>query len=214
MIGLQLILLAKQPVPGQVKTRLCPPFTAVQAAAIAAAAIADTVNSLSATPADHRTLVHTGTMAAPSGWEAVPQRGVGLGERLHHAFVDTARPGLASLLVGMDTPQLTPVELTRMIGSLEHADAVVGPAKDGGWWGLLLRDPELSSVLPSIPMSMDRTGLWTAAALRRLGARVWLGDVLQDVDTAADAAEVALLSPAGHFGRAIAAAHRGTVVSR
>jgi len=104
-------VLAKAPVPGRVKTRLCPPCTPDQAARVAAAALADTVDAVSAAPASRRTLVVAGPHPAPAGWSRVGQRGDGLGARLAHAFADTRRAGTPSLLLGMDTPQLTADQL-------------------------------------------------------------------------------------------------------
>src|SRR5438876_6733686 len=59
-VSVQLLLMAKAPVAGRVKTRLCPPATPVQAARVAAAALADTIGVLSATPAGRRTIVLSG----------------------------------------------------------------------------------------------------------------------------------------------------------
>ncbi len=192
-----LVVLAKAPVPGRVKTRLCPPCTPADAARIAAAALADTLDTGSAVPAVRRTLVLDGEYAAPAGWDRVPQRGAGLPERLAHAFRDTRLPGVPTLLVGMDTPQLTAAHLAAAAGLLDTAGAVLGPAADGGWWALGLRDAAHAEVLRDVPTSTDRTGARTRAALRGRGVRVGMLPVLRDVDTAADAAAVAPLCPAG-----------------
>jgi len=106
-VNVQLLLFAKAPEPRQVKTRLCPPATGRQAATIAAAALADTIEILDTTPAVRRTIVLSGQYPAPAGWHTVTQRGTGLAERLVHAYADTALPDTATLLLGMDTPQLT-----------------------------------------------------------------------------------------------------------
>jgi glycosyltransferase A (GT-A) superfamily protein (DUF2064 family) len=200
----QLLLVAKAPVPGQVKTRLCPPCTPAQAAQVAAAALADTVDALSATPASQRTLVHSGPMRAPTGWRLVPQRGDGLAERLVHAFADTALPGVASLLVGMDTPQVTPALLGAAGAALGYCDAVLGPARDGGWWALGLREPRHADVLDRVPMSTSDTGRLTEAALLGLGLRLAYLPELSDVDTAVDAHLVAAGCPQTRFARAVA----------
>ncbi|MEV0457233.1 glycosyltransferase, partial [Catellatospora methionotrophica] len=89
----QLLVIAKAPVPGRVKTRLCPPCTFEQAADIAAAALADTLDAVTATPAARRVLVVDGDHRPPPGWTSLAQRGDGLGERLAAAYADTARPG-------------------------------------------------------------------------------------------------------------------------
>jgi rSAM/selenodomain-associated transferase 1 len=202
-VTVQLLVLAKAPVPGRVKTRLCPPCTHEQAAAVAAAALADTLVTVTATPASRRLLVHTGHHPAPPGWEAVPQRGEGLGERLANAFADAARPGVFSLLVGMDTPQMTPTLLTGLAVRLKQVDAVLAPAWDGGWWALGLRDPGYARVLAGVPMSTPDTCHHTEAALRAAGLRVDLGPWLRDVDTATDAWAVAGEAPAGRFAEAV-----------
>src|SRR5262249_6077252 len=150
---LQLLVIAKQPVPGRVKTRLCPPCTPRQAAAVAAASLADTLRTVDATPAARRTLAICGTYVPPAGWGLVRQQGDGLGRRLAHAFADTAAHGLATLLIGMDTPQISPDQLAAVAGGLDRVDAVLGPAEDGGWWALALRDPAAAGVLAGVPMS-------------------------------------------------------------
>jgi uncharacterized protein len=200
---LQLLVIAKQPIPGRVKTRLCPPCTPEQAAAIAEAALRDTLDAVSLTPAARRTLVVHGQYAPPPGWSVVPQRGDGLGERLVNAFADTALPGTASLLVGMDTPQLDAGLLAAAAAGLDTADAVLGPAEDGGWWLLALRDPHQAAALTGVPMSTSDTGADTARALRRRGLTVATAPVLRDVDTALDAFAVAGARPAGRFAEAV-----------
>jgi rSAM/selenodomain-associated transferase 1 len=200
----QVLVLAKEPVPGRVKTRLCPPCTPAQAARIAAAALADTLDAVQATPAAGRTLVLDGHYPVPPGWRLVPQRGGGLGHRLAHAFADTALPGRASVLVGMDTPQLTADLLGAIVLGLATADAVLGPATDGGWWALGLREPRDARVLADVVMSTSDTGADTIAALRGIGATVALGPVVRDVDHAEDARAVAALCPGGRFAAAVA----------
>jgi uncharacterized protein len=204
----QWLVMAKAPVPGRVKTRFCPPCTPVQAARLAAAALADTLAVLGTSADGTRTIVLSGEHPAPHGWRVVPQRGDGFATRLCHAFLDTRLPGTASLLVGMDTPQLTPRLLWTAEATLDTAgvDAVLGPAEDGGWWALGLRDPVHSEVLRTVPMSTDHTGADTLAALRRRGLRVALLPTLRDADTIEDARVVAdLCPPHSHFARAMAA---------
>ncbi len=191
----QLLVIAKAPVPGGVKTRLCPPCTPRQAAGVAAAALADTLDTVSAAPAVRRTLLRSGQYPAPRGWHTMPQRGAGLGQRLVHGYADTALPGTASLLIGMDTPQVTAALLADVADRLasDGVEAVLGPATDGGWWALGLRDPGHAAVLDTVPMSTADTGARTVAALRARGIAVDILPVLRDVDTADDAYAVAAL---------------------
>lgn len=201
--AMQIIVLAKEPVPGLVKTRLCPPCTPSQAAAVAAAALADTIHTVNTTPARRRVLVLQGSWPTPSGWLTVPQRGHGLDERLAYAFADTALPDSGSLLLGMDTPQVTIALLNEASSALDGADAALGPAEDGGWWALALREPRHGGLLRGITTSVADTGARTLDALRGHGLHVVLLPTLRDVDTAADAQHVARSSPGGRFADAV-----------
>ncbi|MFH8840472.1 DUF2064 domain-containing protein [Streptomyces sp. NPDC017868] len=193
-----LLVIAKEPVPGRVKTRLCPPFTPGEAAALAEAALADTLAAAAATPADRHVLVLDGAPGPwlPAGFEVVPQSGGGLDERLAAAFAGCTGP---ALLIGMDTPQVTPELLTPAL-ALDAYDAWFGPAADGGFWALGLAEPD-PALLLGVPMSVPGTGSAQYGRLRAAGLRTALLPPLRDVDTAADAAEVAALAPAGRFAR-------------
>ncbi|MEV4347145.1 TIGR04282 family arsenosugar biosynthesis glycosyltransferase [Actinoplanes sp. NPDC049596] len=202
---IQLLVMAKAPVPGRVKTRLCPPCTPDQAAAIAAASLADTLTTTSQLPAVRRVLVLDGTHPLPPGWSHTRQRGRGLAERLRHAFADTHEPGVPSLLIGMDTPQLTTALLHDAAVKLHHHGSVLGPAADGGWWALGLADPTTADVLAEVPMSTPDTAARTLAALSTRGVHPALLPQLRDVDTASDAGEVAALCPpSARFPAAVA----------
>jgi uncharacterized protein len=200
----QLLVLAKAPVAGRVKTRLCPPYAPEQAARLAAAALHDTLNAVGDAVAERRILVVDGALSAPSGFEIVRQRGDGLGARLAAAFADTARIGVGSLLVGMDTPQIKPQLLDDVRSQLADTDAVLGPAADGGWWCLALRDPADASVLTRVPMSTPCTAELTIQALQHAGLRVRTAQLLRDVDTAEDARVVARQIPASRFAQVLA----------
>jgi glycosyltransferase A (GT-A) superfamily protein (DUF2064 family) len=156
-----------------------------------------------------RVLAVDGAYPAPPGWQAVSQRGGPLGERLALAFADTRVPGSATLLIGMDTPQLAAGDLDAALRQLADPGgpgAVLGLAADGGWWALGLREPAHATVLRDIVTSTATTGTETLAALRGRGLRVGLLSRLRDVDTAADAHAVAAeCAPAHRFPRAVAA---------
>ena len=155
--GLQLLVLAKAPVPGRVKTRLCPPFRPDQAARLAAAALADVLDAVRATPAERRVLVLDGDpgLVDCPGLDLVPQVAGPLDVRLAAAFAAAA--GAPALLVGMDTPQLMPQHLTTAGEALVRPDACLGLAADGGWWGLGLNRPDPDLVL-GVPCSLATTG--------------------------------------------------------
>jgi glycosyltransferase A (GT-A) superfamily protein (DUF2064 family) len=189
-----LLVIAKQPVPGRVKTRLVPPCTYEQAASLAQAALADTLHTVLRTPARRRVLVLDGEPGPwlPAGFDIVPQCGGPLDERLAAAFATVTGP---ALLVGMDTPQITPGLLA---AGWQGADAVLGPADDGGFWALGLREPD-PALLRGVPMSTPGTGAAQRSRLTGSGLRVAVLPQLRDVDTAADALFVASQAPRTRF---------------
>ncbi|MGV9337355.1 TIGR04282 family arsenosugar biosynthesis glycosyltransferase [Streptomyces sp. NPDC003688] len=194
-----LLVIAKEPRPGRVKTRLTPPFPPAQAAALAEAALADTLRAVAAAPAERRLLVLDGRPGPwlPDGFEVVPQCAGGLDERLADAFARCAGP---ALLIGMDTPQVTPELLTV---DFADCDAWFGPAEDGGFWALGLARPE-PALLRGVPMSVPETGAVQRERLTAAGLRVRDLPRLRDVDTAADARAVAALVPHGAFAARLA----------
>ncbi|MGW3206115.1 TIGR04282 family arsenosugar biosynthesis glycosyltransferase [Streptomyces sp. NPDC001135] len=201
-----LLVIAKEPLPGRVKTRLTPPFTPRQAAQLAEAALADTLDAVAAAPATRRVLVLDGAPGPwlPPGFEVLPQCAGGLDERLADAFARCSGP---ALLIGMDTPQVTPELL-----SVDFAgcDAYLGPAEDGGFWALGLAEPA-PALLRGVPMSTPETGAVQRERLLAAGLRVRELPRLRDVDTVADAHAVAALAPHGRFAARLA---RCTPVTR
>ncbi|MFG2019600.1 TIGR04282 family arsenosugar biosynthesis glycosyltransferase [Actinomadura geliboluensis] len=206
-----LVVIAKEPAPGRVKTRLTPAYTPGQAAALAEAALCDTLAAVAAAPAGRRVLALDGAPGPwlPAGFTVVPQRGGGLDERLAAAFTD-AWAGRPLVLIGMDTPQVTPALLRRAARALRDRDAVLGPAADGGYWLLGLRRPD-PRLLRGVPMSRPDTGTAQLARLRGAGLRVGLLPELTDVDTPADARAVAALAEGTRFAAALRGLHAGTV---
>lgn len=205
------IVLAKQPRPGRVKTRLTPALTAGQASDVAAAALHDSLDAVDRVPAGRRVLAFDGDPAGwlRSGWRHVAQAEGGLDVRLAHAFrsAQAAHPGPA-VLVGMDTPQLRAEHLASW-DPRTHG-ACLGLAADGGFWALGLADPDLAeAVLLGVPMSTERTGALTLARLLALGIEVAMLDTLTDVDTVETACEVARLVPHSRFASALGTARLG-----
>jgi uncharacterized protein len=206
-----LIVLAKAPVPGRVKTRLCPPATPQQAAALAAAALADTLAAARRVPAARVVVALDGEPdAALTGTTVIAQRGGPLGERIAAAHADVARiaPGACTVQIGMDTPQLDPEVLDHCFDAVSRTggpDAVLGPATDGGWWALALRDPRHAALIRLVPTSRADTGARTRRALEAAGLRVAALPELTDVDTMVDARAVARACPGSRFAAQLAA---------
>lgn len=213
-----LIVVAKAPVAGTVKTRMCPPLSPDQAAAVASAALLDTMDAAQDC-ADRvevaLVLALTGDLRLATGgaeiarrvaqpetgdatWQVVGQRGGTFAERLHHAHLDGGG-GRATLQIGMDTPQVTGDLLADAVRRLWQPgiDAVLGPSDDGGWWALGLRPGVSADFLARVPMSTVETGPRTIAAMQHRGLRVAYLPTLTDVDTVA-------------AGQLVAAQHRAT----
>ena len=199
-----LIVIAKAPVPGRVKTRLTPPLRPEQAATLARAALEDTLDAVARSRLAGRRVVALD--GEPDGWlprdfELVAQRGCGLAERLAGAFEDVGGP---ALLVGMDTPQVTPELLDAGLASLaDAADAVFGAATDGGYWTIGLTRAD-RRVFADVPMSERHTGAAQRARLAALGLATHQLPPLRDVDIFEDARAVAAAAPGGRFARAFA----------
>jgi glycosyltransferase A (GT-A) superfamily protein (DUF2064 family) len=198
-----IIVLAKEPVPGRVKTRLQPEFTADEAAQLAAAAIEDTLAAVLSCSASRRILAWEGDPPPWQGdFEIVDQPPGTLNRRLSAGLAaalvqPTDEP---ALLIGMDTPQVTAQLLD---SDWEGADAVLGLSEDGGFWAIGLRDgygnsPEL---FDGVPMSTGRTGSAQLARLSAYGLSVKLLPVLRDIDRPEDADLVATQFPELVFSR-------------
>jgi len=199
-----IVVIAKEPRPGRVKTRLCPPCTPEAAAVIAAAALHDTLAAVTASACSQRVLALEGRPGpwVPPGFTVIPQVAGDLGARLAAAVESVAGP---VLIVGMDTPQLTSSILDDACTRLNEPeiDAVLGRAVDGGYWGIGFRDRRRGA-FAGVPMSSGQTATRQLDRLRALGLAV--GDLpwLRDVDTFADAREVASTVPGSAFARAVA----------
>ena len=212
------LVMAKAPVAGRVKTRLGAEVGMAAAAELAAASLLDTIaacrdafgpsNCHLALAGDIGTAVRGDELAAAlAGWRVAGQRGDTFAQRLAHAHADL-RHGDPVVQVGMDTPQLTSGHLHAAANALVGHDAVLGPAEDGGWWVLGLRQPSAAAALRMVPMSTPTTYDDTRKALIDAGLGVARTLSLRDVDTEADADEVARQAPDSEFGRRWAVAKR------
>jgi glycosyltransferase A (GT-A) superfamily protein (DUF2064 family) len=193
-----LIVLAKRPEPGKVKTRLVGATSAWGAAVVAAAALTDTLDSVDATPVRSRVLAFDGDVSTwlRPGWRTIAQPAGGLDHRLWSSFMD-AGPGPAAL-IGMDTPQVTPVELAAF--DLDRFDACLGPSTDGGYWMIGFREAQTArAAIERVPMSTGNTYDAQLTRLRDLGLRVQILSEQTDVDTPESADVVANIAPHTRF---------------
>ncbi|WP_427136343.1 TIGR04282 family arsenosugar biosynthesis glycosyltransferase [Pseudarthrobacter sp. S9] len=205
---LTLVVMAKECIPGQVKTRLTPPLSHALAADVAAASLDDTLATVAALPVARRVLAYTTDRrpALAAGFELLRQPDGDLDQRLAAVF-DAAR-GYGwgtTVLIGMDTPQLRPDHLAACLKPAPGVDSWIGLAGDGGFWALALRNPD-GDLTRGVPMSAPTTGARQLERLLQAGHRVRLLPQLTDVDTIGTAAQVSAQIPHSRFTRALQAA--------
>jgi len=209
-VSAHVLVVAKAPEPGRVKTRLGAEVGMVRAAELAAASLLDTLAASAAAVGPERChLSLSGDLGRATGaaelravltdWTVHPQGGGGLGARLADAHARVPGPVVQ---VGMDTPHVTAELLLGAAAGLADHDAVLGPAEDGGWWLLALREPAAATALTDVPMSRPTTCVDTRSALVAAGLEVGTTATLRDVDEVPDAAAVARLAPRTRFAAA------------
>jgi len=188
----RIVIFAKAPVPGNVKTRLIPVLGEVGAARLAQRMIADTVEhalaaglatpELCATPPpdDSAWAGHL-----PTGVRLSDQGPGDLGQRLAAAAKRVIDDGERILLIGTDCPELDGKRLGEAASKLESYDAMIHPARDGGYvlLGLARTDP---SIFDDIAWSTDAVAATTIARIEALGWSLFVGDILSDIDQPAD----------------------------
>ncbi|AKN18245.1 TIGR04282 family arsenosugar biosynthesis glycosyltransferase [Mycobacterium haemophilum] len=214
-----LLVVAKAPEPGRVKTRLAAAVGDRLAADIAAAALLDTLDAAAATPVAARVLALTGDLDTAAraaeirqrveSFTVIEQRGDDFADRLANAHIDSADQagGHPVLQIGMDTPQVTAELLANCACRLLNTPAVLGLAHDGGWWVLGVQTSAMAECLRAVPMSQPDTGELTLKALHSNAIDVTSVDPLADFDFVDDIAAVRdACAPASRFARATRAA--------
>ena len=199
-----LIIIAKECIPGRVKTRLHPPLSLEQAATLASASLADTFRAVSTLEASRRILLFDGNLfpVGSEPYDVIHQVSGDLDLRLGAIFDECDGP---TVLVGMDTPQLDAAMLAPLFGDWPaDVDAYLGFATDGGYWTIAMAEPD-GSLIRGVPMSRDDTGQLQLDRLTEAGLRVRILPELVDVDTIEDARHVAGLAPHTEFARTLAA---------
>ncbi|WP_426997867.1 TIGR04282 family arsenosugar biosynthesis glycosyltransferase [Pseudarthrobacter sp. N5] len=207
-MDLTVAVIAKECLPGRVKTRLTPPLTQPEAAAIAQLSLARTLDTVRLLPVQERLLVIAGTPRSvdAEGFTLVAQAGGSLDERLAAICDSVAGP---LLIVGMDTPQFSVEHAAPLFKDWSSAtplhDAWLGPAADGGFWAVALRRPD-GALIRGVPMSTGATGAAQLARLSAAGLSIGLLTPLRDMDYFGDAVEIAAELPGTPFAQAVAEA--------
>ncbi len=191
------LVFAKAPAPGAVKTRLSPPFSGEQAAALYRAFAADSLSAAEDVPGAKAVVAYAPHPDWPDpAWlrtpapEWFPQEGADLGQRLAaatgKAFIDGAD---RVVVIGTDSPQLAPARIEEAFSRLAAAPVVLGPAKDGGYYLIGLRGPN-PTLFDDIPWSSAEVLKTTLARAAELHVGVHLLGPLEDIDDAASLVRV------------------------
>ncbi len=194
-----LVVFAKAPIPGQVKTRLCPPLTPDEAATLHGSFVIDTLERTKAAAAKVKLQLDRHLACAPSathvffkimeerhGVKLLDQVGDGLGSRMDQVFKTLFAQGYRQvILLGTDVPTLPLDHFKQALTSLENHDLVLGPALDGGYYliGLKRMAPELFA---DLPWSTDQVLRLTQEKATGIGLKASLIQPWRDVDTLAD----------------------------
>lgn len=192
----RLIIFAKEPEPGQAKTRLCPPLAVEEAARLAEAFLLDEVETFDSVSGVQVSVAYTPPSALNTfrrllGDERIPwmtPQGPGsLGERLYGAFAAACPAWWPVVVIGSDSPDLPPEVIETAFRILEEdaADVVVGPAVDGGYYLLGARQAH-PNLFREIPWSTPAVLAATLERAEEARLRVALLPVWEDVDEPAD----------------------------
>lgn len=202
----RVVVLAKAPEAGRSKTRLTPPYTPDQAAAIAQACLQDTLETVgSLAAADEGFDAVLCLDGDPGPWlpaempvirQCIGGHDIRIAQAIEQAVQLAGRREADSvLLVGMDTPQVTSDLLRGAAHVTRSLDAVLAPAEDGGWWLLGLRRRHARrarDLVVGVPTSTRHTAAFQRQRLRDRGLSIGTLQALRDIDTAADIEAVLL----------------------
>lgn len=194
-----LVVMAKAPELGRVKTRLAADLGPVRALLVYRRLLAHTT-MVAATWPGPVLLSWTGNEAmfadfVPANWTRQRQRDGTLGDRLAAALGAALAASPRAVVIGTDCPALDLRHLHHLDALLAAVDAAMGPARDGGFWGFATRRLGAAATLaePGLPWSTAHTGVALRTALLRRGISCALGPCLDDVDTTADLRRVGWL---------------------
>ncbi len=204
-----IVVLARSPRPGRVKTRMSPPFSHDQAAAFYGALLADVLATTAAAArelgldpivaVDPPEACGGIATAAPSGFRVVAQRGPDLSRRMEWAVREVAAAGCRRILLrGSDSPLLGVDTLRAALSGLEDADLVLCPDRDGGYSLVGLRRP--APGLFSHPMSTSTVLEDTLERAKSRGLTTGLLEPSFDIDTVDDLTRLAAARARGEAG--------------
>lgn len=188
-----LIVFAKEPQKGRVKTRLAEHLGEDKSLSLYKALLKDTLNLVRRVKADKKILVYESFCEEPKflrniagDFSFYSQEGNDLGERMHNALVYTKKLGaLKSVIVGSDSPTLPPLFIEEAFNKLDKFDIVIGPTNDGGYYLVGLKDPCIE-LFRDVVWSSDTVLDTTVSNAQRLGKSIDILNSWYDIDTIDD----------------------------
>jgi rSAM/selenodomain-associated transferase 1 len=188
-----LIVVAKKPIPGRTKTRLCPPFTPELAAEFYRCLLLDTLALVERLENADRSLAYApaGAQAyfeklVADGFRLLPQEGRDLGERLANALAHHLDLGYRRVVImNSDGPTLSLACLQEAFSGLDVADVTLGMGHDGGYYLIGMKQLH-QALFEGIDWSTERVVAQTLAICRRQGLTVHRLPEWYDVDVEAD----------------------------
>ena len=213
-----LIMMAKYPEPGQVKTRLAAEIGAGHAAELSKRFILDLLQTLSSRDWEIQMALYPwerkAEMSAVVGekYVLVPQQGRDLGERMGHVFIQLFAEAFQEIImIGTDAPDLPAEFVVEAFSALADHDAVLGPACDGGYYLIGFRRGVFSpQLLDGLPWSTPEIFVQQLKRLREQNLQVYILPPWQDVDTLADLKKMAGLAVMTPFAESLTMGYIGT----
>jgi len=198
-----LVVMARYPQIGTTKTRLARMIGDEETVRLYRAFLTDLAHKFAGqicdlhwayTPAevDYLSFIATLAPAFIEHMHAFPQQGIDLGARLYHVFRWTYdRAYQRTIIIGSDSPQISPKTVEQARKALDKADVVLGPADDGGYYLIAMRRPY--DVFRDIPMSTSIVAQKTIELAQSQGLKVHTLENLFDIDELPDLVRLAQL---------------------
>ncbi len=186
-------LFLKYPEPGRVKTRLAKDVGNEEAAAIYQQVAEMIMKNTYRGDQNYKRIVFYDPPERLRDFEQwlgqemfIPQKGRDVGERMDNAIRELLASGVEkAVLTGADIPALNSTVISEAFAALDHADIVLGPAKDGGYYLIGMKAPH-SEIFQNIPWSTPRVYQETISVLEQLHLLYRCVETLSDLDTTED----------------------------
>lgn len=184
-----LIVFAKEPIPGKVKTRLKPLLSDRQCSGLYTALLRDTLCAARSAGAGQNILCYESCGRSPiflrrnrDGFVLRKQTGKDLGDRLRNAFDRVLeKEGDSAVIIGSDTPHLPCAYIKRAFRELQEKDIVIGPSRDGGYYLIGLKTV-CPGLFENIPWSTEKVASLTIRKAKDRGLTISLLPRLEDID--------------------------------